>query len=642
MWNSTVARTCSAVIVTLWGSLFASAPATAADDIDPFLLSPEQLLKATVTSVSKSDQTAGTAASAVYVITHDDIVRSGATSVPEMLRLAPNLFVAQTSASGYVITARGFSGSAAAQNFSDKLLVLIDGRSVYNPLFSGMYWDMQDVLPENIERIEVISGPGATMWGANAVNGVINIVTRAASSTQGGVVDVGYGNLRMSASAQYGGMVGDAVSYRAYVKAFSEESLNTVTGSSARDGWSKPQGGFRVDWAPEGDHLTVQGDAYAGREDLGTAADLLLSGGNVQATWRHEFGDGASLQILAYYDNVERMADDHNGGFTLDTYNLEAQHNFSLGAWNRFVVGAGLRISDYDITDQLGSSSLLFRPASGRLNLSDAFIQDQISLDEDVDLILGLKVEDDPFTGIAALPTARLTWRADDHTMFWGSISRAIRSATPFDTDVVEKLGSTVFITGNPDFHSETLVAYEMGYRGQPLSNLSLSISLFDSEYDDLKTIEITPITFLPLIWGNRMAGRVYGVETWGDYQAASWWRLSAGLTLQNEDLHFKPGASQLTGIAQAGNDPHHQATLRSSMNLSDAWTLDADLRHVGELPNPQVPAYTELNARLAWKVTPAVQISLSGFNLLNPHHVEFSPGDAIERSAFLETRWKF
>ena len=620
-------------------------PATAAEQPsveDLSALSIEELANLPVTSVSRSPQKLSEAPASIFVISRDDILRSGARTVPEMLRLAPNLFVARINPSDYVITARGFSTSFEAQNFSNKLLVLIDGRSVYNPLFSGMYWDLQDVLPENIDRIEVISGPGATLWGANAVNGVINIITRASSETQGGFVSLGAGNLRSSAAFQYGGALSEDASYRAYVKAFHENSFDTASGLSADDGWSKPQAGFRVDWKPGGEAFTFQGDIYRGREDR--APDLRISGANLQASWQHTFDDGSSLQVLADYDTLTRRPITRNGGFTLDTYNVEFQHSFALGSWNKILWGANQRTTDYDIDPQIGPTSLLFAPGSGQLNLTSFFVQDQMALSDDFDLILGLKLENDPYDRVEPMPSIRATWRPDDTTMLWAAVSRAVRSPTPFDTDVIERLGAVDFLIGNPNFLPEKLVAYEVGLRTQLSPRASLTVSFFDHEYDDLRTIEPTPVVFLPLFWGNLMEGRIFGVEAWGSYQAADWWRLSAGLTIQDKEVSFKPGASGILGAPQAGNDPDFQAFLKSAVELSDDLTLDTNLRWIGGLPAPRVASYVELNARLAWAITDRLELSLSGTDLLNDDHVEFTvpPSDAIPRGVFIETRWKF
>jgi len=605
-------------------------------------MSIEQLADVKITSVSKAAEPLSDAPASVYVITHDDAIRSGATSLPDLLRLAPNLEVMQTSPSNYVITARGFNGNAADQNFSDKLLVLIDGRSVYSPLYSGVYWDMQDVLPENIERIEVISGPAGALWGANAVNGVINIVTRKASDTQGGYLDLGVGDEESSAALQYGGHLADDLAYRVYAKDFYQRAFDSSPGVSAHDGWSRPQGGFRLDWTPENDTVTLEGDLYGGAEaSLGTP-NQVIGGGNITASWQHALDQGSNLQLLTYYDRTERSMQ-NGGGFWLNTYDFEMQHNFSLGGWNNIVWGVGERADQYRITDRISpASSLLFIPPARSLNLADIFAEDRIPITDKVELTLGLKLEDDPYSGWSPMPNARLAWKITDKDLVWAAVSRAIRSPTPFDVDVSEKLGSATFLTGNPDFLPEEVTAYEAGYRGQFSSLVTFSLSLFDNVYGHLKSIQLNPNPAVLLEWGNTIEGHVYGLESWATYQALDWWRLSAGFNLQHENFVFAPGALAILGVDQEGDDPHHQASLRSSMDLMDNLTFDADFRDVGALPDPKVPEYVEANARLAWHVTDRLDLSLSGFNLLHGHHVEYLPGDEIRRNFFLETRWRF
>jgi len=286
--------------------------AQSADDLRA--MSIDELINADVSSVTKVREALSEAPAAIYVISHADIVRSGANSVPEMLRLAPNLQVYQTSASHYVITARGFSGNPDAQSFANKLLVLIDGRSVYTPLFSGVYWDMQDVLPDDVDRIEVISGPGATLWGANAINGVINIITRNSGQTQGLVAKVGAGNRERAASLRYGGRINDALTYRLYAKASSSDQTRTAAGAGGHDAWSKPQGGFRFDWTPDAaDSLTVQGDAYKGSENQNGAADEHIVGRNVTGRWNRSWAGGAASQVQLYYDRMGRTTLDGGG-----------------------------------------------------------------------------------------------------------------------------------------------------------------------------------------------------------------------------------------------------------------------------------------------------------------------------------------
>ena len=605
-------------------------------------LSIEQLANVEITSVSKAPQSLSTAAAAIYVISHDDVIRSGANSLPEMLRLAPNLEVMQTSPASYEITARGFNGNSAAQNFPDKLLVLIDGRSVYTPLYSGVYWDMQDVMAEDIERIEVISGPGGTLWGANAVNGVINIITRKAADTQGGLLTVGVGDQYSSSAVQYGGSLADNVDYRIYAKDFWQRAFDSTAGTSAHDSWTKPQGGFRIDWDEVQDQVTLQGDIYSGAEGQLGLPDQIIGGGNFTAHWQHRLDEDSSFQLLTYYDETQRNVTD-NGGFVLNTYDVEGQHNFQLGSWNNIVWGAGDRILQYGITDRVGvANSLIWSPGHRTLNLGDIFAEDRIPLGDTVELTAGLKLENDPYSGWSPMPSGRLSWQiAPDH-MVWGGVSRAVRSPTPFDTDVVEKLGTATFLTGNRNFMPEQVTAYELGYRGQLFGRVSLSVSAFDNIYDDLKDIEPTPVVILPLMWANTLKGNVHGVEAWASFQALDWWRLDLGFNAQHEDFSFQPGSSQLLGIAQAGDDPHHQASLRSSMTLPYDLNFDADFRYVGALPDPALPEYFELNSRLAWKVSDTLSVALSGYNLLHGQHLEYPGSDAIRRSVYFETRLRF
>jgi iron complex outermembrane receptor protein len=622
---------------------FAAASAVAEDSSTSALksLSVEELMNIEVTSVSKTAGRLNTAAAAIYVITHEDVVRSGATSIPEVLRLAPNLQVVQISASNYTITARGFSGNSGDQNFSDKLLVLIDGRSVYSPLYSGVYWDAQDVALEDVERVEVISGPGATLWGANAVNGVINIITRRSAESPGGDVAVGGGNLEKNATARIAGSVGNDAAFRIYAKGFERASFDSPSGVSADDGWSKTQAGFRADWTPTANAVTVQGDVYRANEHQVGTTDQSIEGANLLARWRRQLAGDSALQIQAYYDQTQRFSGGGGNAFVLHTYDLELQHSFALGSANNIVWGAGERVSRYGITN---TASFLFLPDHRTLNLANAFIQDAIALDPKLKLTLGVKLEDDPYSGATPLPDARLSWTVSDAAFLWSAVSRAIRSPTPFDRDVVEYLGATRFLTGGGAFKPEKLTAYQIGYRGEPSARLSISVSTYYNSYDDLRTIEFDPRTLLPLHWGNLMDGHTYGAEAWANYQVNDWCVVTLAFNQLYESLHFKAGASKLLGIAQAGDDPSHQAHLRTSMNLTSSLTLDADLRYVSTLPNPEVHAYEELSARLGWRLSKQWDAALSGRNLLHAHHQEFTvpPSDAISRSVMLDARWRF
>jgi len=627
-----------ALLVASGAALCGGAGAQTIQDLQQ--MSIDQLQNLDVSSVTKTSQALSDAPASIYVITHDQIVRSGAASIPEILRLAPNLQVIRISASKYIITARGFSGNTSDQNFANKLLVLIDGRSVYTPLFSGVYWDMQDVVPQDIDRIEVISGPGATLWGANAVNGVINIITRKAAQTQGGLVDITVGNLEQSLSLRYGGTLSDDLAYRVYFRDYIGDDTDTPGGAHAGDHWSKPQGGFHLDWTPSGaDSFTFQGDAYSGAEAQLGAPNEDINGSDLLARWNHSWTDGSSLQVQAYFDRMGRATEDNGGDFWVNTYDLDIQHSFALNGWNQITWGGGVRLSDYQIN---GTATLLFVPSARTLDLSNAFVQDSITINPALTAILGFKLEDDPFSGVAPLPSARLSWKINDHALLWAAISRAIRSPTPFDDDVVEKAGGQTLLTGSSDFESEKLIAYEIGTRVQPTSNFSFSVSTFYNVYDDLRSVGITPVTLFPVFWSNNLRGDTYGAEAWGDYQVLSWWRLSASFEELVEHFDFTPGASNLLGIAQLGDDPAQRASLRSSMNLGSDVTWDADLRYVAELPNPRVPSFVELNTSVGWKVSQDLMLSLSGFNLLHPRHLEFPAlqANAIPRSFAVELQW--
>jgi iron complex outermembrane receptor protein len=603
-------------------------------------LSIEQLGNVQVTSVSKRAESIGEAPASIYVITRDEILRSGARSIPEILRLAPNLEVFQASSSRYIVTARGFNGAPAAQNFSNKLLVLIDGRTVYNPLFSGVYWDMQDVPPDDIERIEVISGPGATLWGANAVNGVINIITRNANDTQGAFVTGALGEEERGFGVRYGGRLSDTASYRAYVKSEWLGDTFSASGVSQNDHWTKPQGGIRLDWAPSArDSLTLQGDLYQGAESQLGAEPEAIRGENLTARWTRAFSPQSSLQLQAYYDRVDRSQEVDGTGFYVDTYDVDVQHSFTLGRRQEIVWGGGYRAVHYRI---FGTSTLFWAPPSRTLDLVNGFIQDTVTLSSQLKLVLGVKVEDDPYISPVALPSARLSFSPSDQVTLWGAVSRAIRAPTPFDREVQEKAGPVLFLTGNPDFQSEKLTAYELGAKLRPSSKVSLSASAYYNDYDDLRSIEPAPGGFIPLRWGNGMKGQTWGVEAWGDLQATPWWRLSASITYLHEAFGFQPEASGLLGVSQAANDPKVRALLKSSMRLGRRFSLDADLRYYSSLPDGTVPAYTELNGRLAFDLTERLQLGLAGRNLLHDRHLEYTAGNEIPRSVFADLRWRF
>jgi len=621
------------------------AQTTAASGDDLSRLSLQELSNLEVTSVSKAPEGLHRATASIYVITHEDILRSGATRLMEALRLAPNLLVTQTSATGYTVSARGLGGNPMAQNFSNKLLMLIDGRSVYSPLYSGIYSDAQDVQLEDVDRIEVISGPGATLWGANAMNGVINVITRPSYLTQGAVLDAAAGNQEEDLNARYGGRLDGDLSYRVYGLAFRRAAEDMAGGGSAHDAWNKGQGGFRTDWSTDRDSATLQGDVYRAAEQQPGSTDGSIAGGNVLTRYQHRT-ERSEFQVQAYIDQTERFGPAGTGGgaFVLHTYDLQIQQSIEAGSSQRIVLGGGERLNDFAITSQ---AHLLFEPERRNLTQADGFIQDTLSLSRDLTLVAGIKMEDDAYWGWTPLPDGRLSWQMNPRTTVWAAASKAIRSPTPFDEDVIEETAAgVVALTGNRLFRPETVLAYESGTRIEVSASLSTSVALFYNDHDDLRTIEFNPGTGT-YFWGNAMKGDTYGAEAWASWQVSDWWRLASGFTALREHFIFKPGASGILGVAQAADDPSSHADITSSMQLNHRLTLDATLRYVGALPSPALPHYVELNGRLGWRASDSVDLSINGLNLLHARHYELPPlpdvgGEAIGRSVMAEARWKF
>jgi iron complex outermembrane receptor protein len=598
-------------------------------------LSIEELAAVEITSVSKRAEPLASAASAVYVISADDIRRSGVTSLPEALRLAPNLEVARVDSQDYAISARGMN----SVNASNKLLVLIDGRSVYTPFFSSVFWDQQQVTLADIERIEVISGPGGTLWGANAVNGVVNIVTKPASATTGGLVDARLGDFTQRADARYGGRLGGVGDYRVYALADREGDTRLADGASADDAWKARQAGFRADLAALAGSVTLQGDVY---ENLVDTPGGRRSGGNVLGRWTRRLDNGGDVEVQAYYDQQSRSDVAATGGGSSDrvrTLDVEAQHAFAIGATHRIVWGLAYRTWDDEFTNTANPFVLV--PQAQTLDLASVFAQDTIALPHRVDLTLGAKYEYNSFSGSALMPSARVGWQADDDNFLWAAISRAVRPPSRLERD----LTAPGIVDTSPGFGAEKLVAYEAGYRTQLAPTATLSVSLYYNDYDDLRTTSPAPVTVLPVSFGNGLEGHTYGVDAWASVSVLPWWRIDPGVTLLRKDFHLKPGQSDIAGIQTVlGHDPGHQVFLRSYMDLPHATTLYVGLRHIGGLDDVDVPAYFEADVRLAWRATRNLELSLAGLNLVHRFHAEASapPIHEIPRSVYAGLRWNF
>jgi len=629
------------------------APAVTAFPAEPSLqlaeladLSIEELANVHIISTSKQGERLSDAAASVFVITADDIRRAGVTTLPEALRLAPNLQVARGTASGYTISARGFNNSAG-----NKLLVLIDGRIVYSPLFSGVFWDVQDVMLEDIERIEVVSGPGGTLWGTNAVNGVVNVITRAAKDTQGALIAAGGGNTEAGAAARYGAAFGDDGHYRVYGKGFDQKHTSTADGSSINDAWYKGQTGFRSDWGGAGNRFTVQGDAYGGREHQAAPGTITIngvsrldtitvSGLNLISRWGHRLEGGSEMTLQGYYDrtvrNVPGTFDD-----TLDTFDVQFQHSLNPAAAHAVVWGGEYR---YGMDRVINSDFVAFLPANVNQTWASLFAQDEIALNADLRFILGARVERNDYTGNEFLPNARLAWKPAPEHLLWTAASRTVRAPSRIDRDFFNPGNPPFLFAGSPDFRSEVADVYELGYRGQPVSALSYSATAFHNVYDHLRTLEIAP-SGTSVVFANEMEGTTTGLEMWGKYQAAANWRLSAGATWLRENLRLKPGSAGLNGgVSAEGNDPGYTWNLRSAHTLTQMLDLDIIVRGVGALPNPSVPSYIATDIRVGWRPRRDVELSLTGRNLFGGSHAEFgNPATRSEfrPSGFLNVLWR-
>ncbi|MGN6641853.1 MAG: TonB-dependent receptor plug domain-containing protein [Verrucomicrobiota bacterium] len=622
-------------------------------------MSLEELMAQDVTSVSKAPEPYRQAPAALVVLNQDTIRRSGASSLPEALRLADNLQVAQASSSTWQISARGFNSTVA-----NKLLVLQDGRSLYTPLFSGVIWNMQDYLLEDLDRIEVISGPGGTLWGANAVNGVINIVSKDAKDTQGVYAEAGGGTwLEDFVGVRYGGMLATNVYYRIYGKYFDRGAELFRDGSSADDSWNRGQGGFRIDAQPtDQNHFTLQGDGFGGDNEVvpggqGSPHETGYSrGANVLTRWTHTFSDEADMSLQLYYDRVHLEAPFQSAGTipagtlrdTLDTYDVDFQNRFGLGERQRIVWGLGYRFT-HDAAD--AAPLVAFLPGTLERNLFSGFIQDEIKLHDRLYLTLGNKLEYFDYTGLEYEPSVRAHWNVTDRQMIWGAISRAVRTPARYDRDLFQPSPAYgELLVGNNSFESETVIAYELGYRAQLRTNLSGSLSTFYNEYDKLRSLTLTD-GGLPLRFQNNLAGHTYGIELGMDYQALAWWRLHFGYNLLKEHIIVEPGGDIANGHGETA-DPQQQVFVRSSMDLPWDLEFDAAFRWIDQVHNNAgstvgtIPSYAELDLRLAWRPTKQWELSLVGQNLLHDQHPEAGfPGPAqeeITRSVYGKVTWRF
>jgi iron complex outermembrane receptor protein len=615
-------------------------------------LSLEDLVNLKVSSVSKKDEKLNDAAAAIFVLSNDDLRRSGATTVADALRLVPGLQVAAIDSSTWAVSARGFNSQ-----YANKLLVMIDGRSVYSPIFSGTYWDAQQVFLDDVDRIEVIRGPGATVWGANAVNGVINILSKSARDTQGGLIYGGGGDVhRVLSGARYGGKISEDTYYRIYGNYQLNDDFRQANGRPANDSWDLGKGGFRVDHYPgNGGQLTWQGDGYAGNLANRTGDSY---GFNTLGRWTQSISERSSYEVQAFFDHTFR--NDDLGEVSLDTADLSWQHTFGLGERNDVIWGLGYRFTDTRF-HQANNPGITIVDDNVPLNLFSAFIQDEFKIIPDqLTFTLGTKVEHNDFTGIEVQPSARLMFKPTENQTVWAAVSRAVR--TPSEMEGKEffniALGApgvgprgglyVPSLVGNLDVKSEVLWAYELGYRIQPTHRVSVDVATFYNDYSHLlgrqsgSFIPGAPVGILAFEPVNSLRGESYGGEAVLTVAATDAWRLSASYSLLMLQVQGEPASDAASLELRA---PTHQAVLRSSYDFTRHASLAAQLRYVDNVQ--AVAAYVTADIRLSYRPTANLELSIVGQNLLDDRHPEQASAEGkpiieVPRGFYGKITWRF
>ena len=560
--------------------------------------------------------------------------------------MAPNLQVAQTSSAAYAISARGLNGSN--NSAPNKLLVLIDGRSVYSPFFSGVFWDAQDLMLDDIERIEVVSGPGGTLWGVNAVNGVINIITRPATDTLGSLASLEGGN-RGAQVAFRQGWTTQGGAWRVYGKHLDLGHTDLANGKRVNDARHQSQLGFRADWNSGADHFSLNGGAYRGANQQPEPGLISVSGtnlalgtvdtkgANLTGIWTRRMADGGTLSLQAYLDHTQRTVPP-TFAERLNIADIQFQHSLRPLGKHRIVWGANYRHSWDQVTN---SEVIAFLPAHLEQEWSSLFAQDEIALRDDLRLTAGARIERNDYTGNEFLPTLRLSWQVSPAHSLWAGASRTVRAPSRLDADAYIPGRPPYLLRGGMRVRSEVAKVFELGYRGQPLPGLSYSATVFHNDYDHLRTQEIDPtVTFL--VFDSLMEGRANGIEMWGSYQATPAWRLGAGYTALHQNLQLKPGSNDLAGPSTAGKDPSHTMQLRSTYSFAGGKELALAVRKVAALDQAEVPGYTAVDAHFAWQVNPGLEVSVTAQNI-NGDHPEYGPAatrSEIPRSVAVKLVW--
>ncbi len=631
-------------------------------------LSLEDLMNVNVTSVSKKPEKLSEAAAAVYVLTGEEIRRSGVTTIPDAFRLVPGMVVGNIDSNKWSLNTRDWPS-----RFANKLLVLVDGRTIYTPLFAGVWWEHQDLVLEDIDRIEVIRGPGATLWGANAVNGVINIITKSAKDTQGGLVTLGGGTEeKLFGEVRYGGKAGEHAWYRVWAKSFDRDGSVDAAGADLPDDWSVTHTGFRVDWdASDADAFTVEGEYFDGQMEqillvpVDVAPFVLrledtanVSGGDVLARWVRTLDDDSELALQVYYDRTKRA--EAAGTEERDTADIDFQHRFRPSDRHDIVWGLRYRTTADELA---GSSVIWWEPAEQTDRLYSAFIQDEITLTpERLSLTVGSKFEHNDYTGFEYQPSVRIAYTPSPRRTLWAAVSRALRtpdrsSVTMNFFSLLDPTTGTFGSYGGGDLDSEELLAYELGYRVQPSDRFSLDVATYYHNLSKLTSWDLgmpavdpgpPARTVVPITPGNQIEVDIYGIELAFNFAATDHWRLRGGYSFMHYDPTLPAGVMDPGGVATDESYPPHTAFLRSSADLSATVQLDVVARYVDARPAADAPSYVGLDARLAWRPMEQLELFVVGRNLLEDQHPESianvlaTERGEVERSAYAGVTWRF
>lgn len=644
-------------IATLSFSSYISHAAGTRDNNPLLDLTIEELMKVEVTSVSRRSQKLTEVASAVFVITQDDIRRSGATNIPDALRMAPGVQVERSSTDKWAVSIRGFNGL-----YANKLQVLMDGRSVYSSLFSSVLWEQQDTLMEDIERIEVIRGPAASVWGANAVNGVINIITKKAADTQGSLLTAGGGSFeRGFVSGRYGGRINAETPFRVYAKGFTRDHTQSLTGESANDQWHSARGGFRLDHHRGIDQFTLQGDMFLNfdgnaldRDGLSLAPNLQRNlrgqqeGGNIRFRWDRTYSEQSAIMLQAYYDR-NRFRLFPIASSDSESFDVDFQHRFPLFDRHSITWGSNYRLYHNKVWN---NPFVTFSPQAQTNHLISTFVRDDVTLIPDrLVFTVGSRFEHNDFTGWEIQPNARLMWTPNSENSIWAAVSRAVRTPSRSENDFLLNTGLindlprfsgipfaiASQVHGTSQFKSEKMIAYELGYRRQLTSQASIDMAGFINDYDQLRDISLgnlipgtgAPLRFIaPLTLNNNASALSYGFETSVDWKPRHNWRLQGSYSflkmhMRSNDLlqEFDPTTGGADKIS-----PHHRFSLRSNYDFSEKLQLNLWLRYVSPITFYNIPGYVTMDAKLLYKIKPNTELFVVGQNLFSQHHREFVP----------------